>query len=187
MKFEILTWNDIVRMSLQLCKKIKKSNFNPTVIITILRGGLVPARILSDCLQINRFHVMGVSFYTDVASHKGEPVITQPLSVNLEGHIALLVDDVVDTGESIEVAKEHILSLGAKNVKVATLHKKPWAKFIPDFYLSESDSWIVYPWEYYETLNSLRRKLSEAKNSDEKKSIEAAINEIEKKLNEFIR
>lgn len=187
MKFEILTWNDIVRMSLHLCEKIKKSNFNPTVIITILRGGLVPARIISDCLHINRFYVMGVSFYTDVASHKGEPVITQPLSVNLEGHTALLVDDVVDTGESIEVAKEHILSLGAKQVRVATLHKKPWAKFIPDFYLSESDSWIVYPWEYYETLDSLYRKLSETKDNTTKEAIERAISEIKDKLNELTK
>ena len=186
MKFEILTWLDIVRMTLKLCEKIKNSDFKPTAIVTILRGGLVPARILSDCLKITRFYVMGVSFYSDVATHKGEPVITQPLSVNLEGNQVLLVDDVVDTGESILVAKEHIKSLGTKEVRIATLHKKPWSKFTPDYYLEESDAWIVYPWEYYETLDSLKKKLAEkATESNLKEILKETIDKIEDILKEL--
>lgn len=187
MKFKILSWSDIIRLTLNICHQIRTSNFKPTTIIAILRGGLVPARIISDCLDINRFYVLGVSFYTDIATHSGRPVITQPLNVNLEGTYALLVDDVVDTGESIVIAKEHIMNLGARDVKVVTLHKKPWAKFLPDYYIEETDSWIVYPWEYYETIQRLEKKISDPNISDEdRKTMVSAMDEIKKILNKYM-
>jgi hypoxanthine phosphoribosyltransferase len=51
----------------------------------------------------------------------------------------LVVDDICDTGETL---KNSVAGY------TATLHHKPTAEFIPDFYAKEvGPEWIVYPWE----------------------------------------
>lgn len=178
MKFIILDWEDIVRISLRLAKKISASNFRPFCIIGLTRGGLIPARILSDRLGINRLYTLGVSFYTDLAVHKKKPVITQDIDADLLGKEVLVVDDVADTGMSLILSKETLLRRGASEVRLATLHKKPWSKVIPDYYVEETDAWIVYPWEYRETLDLLKKRLTTDLETKEKKTIEEAINRI---------
>ncbi|MFQ6053044.1 MAG: phosphoribosyltransferase, partial [Candidatus Bathyarchaeia archaeon] len=82
-------------------------------------------------------------------------------NADVPGLRALVVDDVSDTGESLKVARRHVLSRGASEVRVATLHVKPWSRFRPDFYAEEVDAWIVYPWEPRETLLSMAERLEE--------------------------
>ena len=179
MRFEILLWDDIVRMTFRLAKKIRESGFMPDIIVALLRGGLVPARILSDCLGVNRIFVVGVTFYADVGRTHDKPVITQPLNINLGGSNVLIVDDVADTGETLLLVKEHVSALGADTIKTATLHKKPWSKIKPDFFVSETDSWIVYPWEYTEVVDSLRKKLQDENLSEaERKYIYCVLKKI---------
>jgi hypoxanthine phosphoribosyltransferase len=62
---------------------------------------------------------------------------------------------VADTGESLILAQRHLLDQGARALKVATIHYKPWSKFKPDFYFLETDDWIMYPWEIRETMDYL--------------------------------
>ena len=51
-----------------------------------------------------------------------------------QGRKALVVDDVSDSGASIIKAREHIREKGASEVRIATVHIKPWSRFIPDYY-----------------------------------------------------
>jgi hypoxanthine phosphoribosyltransferase len=44
---------------------------------------------------------------------------------------------------------------GARSLRIATIHLKPWSKIIPDYYVSTTDNWVVYPWEIRETLEHL--------------------------------
>jgi hypoxanthine phosphoribosyltransferase len=46
-------------------------------------------------------------------------------------------------------------------VKTATLHYKPWSIYRPDYFAEEVEDWIVYPWEYKETIINISKKLSE--------------------------
>jgi len=186
MRFEILLWDDIVRMTFRLAKKIRESDFMPDIIVALLRGGLVPARILSDCLRVNRIFVIGVTFYADVGKTHDKPVITQPLNINLSGLNVLIVDDVADTGETLLLVKEHVSALGANTVKTATLHMKPWSKIKPDFFVSETDSWIVYPWEYTEVVDSLKKKLqNENLPETERKYISGVLGKIQEILRSY--
>ena len=59
----------------------------------------------------------------------------------------------------MRVARDHVLERGASEVKVATLHVKPWTSLQPDFSASEVESWIIYPWEIVEGLSSMTEKL----------------------------
>ncbi|MBS7658814.1 MAG: phosphoribosyltransferase [Candidatus Bathyarchaeia archaeon] len=168
MEFLIPDWNDIYEMCIKLADKIKKSGFFPDLIIGVARGGWIPARILSDLLENSNVASVRVEFYVDIAKTSHSPKITQGVSVSLTGRKILVVDDVADTGKSLKAVIDYLYNLGAKEVKTATLHYKPKSIIKPDFYIEETDAWIVYPHERFEFIKSIVKKLkSEGKTLNE--------------------
>jgi len=107
-EFEVPTWNQIYRMLLDLVEKIRKNGFEPDIIVGVSRGGWPPARVLSDLLDNPNLANVKAEFYLGVAETKGEPVITQPVSMIVNGKKVLIVDEVADTGKSLKLVKEHI-------------------------------------------------------------------------------
>jgi len=150
LSFEVPDWNEIYDGCIELADQIKKSRFNPEIIVGVARGGWIPARILSDLLGNTYVASMKVEFYKDVAETAKKPVISQQVSTAVEGKRVLVVDDVADTGESLTTVRRNLLGRGASQVKIATLHYKPQSILRPDFYVRETSAWIVYPHERYE-------------------------------------
>ncbi|MDD5337441.1 MAG: phosphoribosyltransferase [Candidatus ainarchaeum sp.] len=148
MEFIKPTWADVDRMCLELAAKIR--GFRPDWIVGISRGGLVPARLLSDILGNRDVTIIKIEFYKTIGQTSGFPNITQPLQVDVKGKRVLLVDDVADTGRSLAVAKEHVKRAGASEVRIAALHCKPGSIVKPDYYMGQTSAWIIYPWEVHE-------------------------------------
>jgi Hypoxanthine-guanine phosphoribosyltransferase len=74
------------------------------------------------------------------------------LYVDVRGKSVLVVDDTVDTGETLLLVSEHLIkNRGASSVQIASLFVKLWAKVKPNFYVKEVDYWIVFPWELRES------------------------------------
>jgi len=160
-EFEVPTWNQIYEMLLNLAEKIRKNGFKPDIIVGVSRGGWPPARVLSDLLGNPNLANVKAEFYLGVAETKGEPVITQPVSMTVAGKKVLIVDEVADTGKSLKLVKEHIIGEGAAEVKVATVYYKPWSIVKPDYYEKETSRWIVFPWEIKETIRKIVKKCRE--------------------------
>ncbi|MCJ7762625.1 phosphoribosyltransferase [Candidatus Bathyarchaeota archaeon] len=156
-EFEVPTWRRIYLMLLGQAEKIRESSFKPDVIIAILRGGWLPARVLSDLLETGLGSV-GVEFYLGVAETRKAPVLTQSASVAVTGKKVLVVDDVADSGESLKLVKAHILQQGAKEIRIATMYYKPWSVVKPDYYALETRRWVVFPWEIKETVRKIVEK-----------------------------
>jgi hypoxanthine phosphoribosyltransferase len=173
-KFEVPTWNQICDMLLSQAEKIRQSGFKPDVIVGIMRGGWVPARVLLDLLGIPDLVTVRVEFYLGVAETKNEPVLTQGVSAVVTGKKALIVDDVADTGKSLQLAREHVLQQGATEVRIATLYRKPWSVIKPDYYETETSCWVVFPWETKETIRKIVEK------HGDKNSIEMETAKLEK-------
>lgn len=152
MKLLYLNWKNIENMCQQLAKKIGK--YNPHVLIGISRGGLVPVRILSDILENANVGIMRVELYREIGRAAAAPKITQAITADVKGKRVLLVDDVSDSGKSLAAAKKYLKDLGAEEIKIATLHYKPKSLIKPDWFVKETDSWIVYPWE----INEVKRE-----------------------------
>ncbi len=161
MRVHSLSWAETEGLCEGLASRISSSGFVPDMIVGISRGGLVPSRLLSDILGVRELFTVRVSFYTGVGKTATSPRIVQPLVERLEGRSVLLVDDVSDTGGSLKVAKEYLLGMGAREVRAATLHFKPHSKFRPDFFVGETEAWLVYPWERHESAKELGKKVSE--------------------------
>ena len=154
-KFEVPTWNRIYTMLLNQAEKIRQSGFKPNVIVGVTRGGWIPARVLSDFLEVPDLVTIRVEFYLGVAETRNEPVLTQGVSASVKGKKVLIVDDVADTGKSLQLAREHVLRQGAAEVRIATVYRKPWSVITPDYYEAETSCWVVFPWETKETIRKI--------------------------------
>ncbi len=142
-----LTWEEIEALCWKLSESVKKSGYEPEVLIAIARGGWIPARMLSDMLNIRKVASIGLAFYISPGVTEVKPKLTPNLNISIKGMKVLLIDDVADSGESLILAKQKVLELHPGELKVATLHKKPRSKFTPDFFATETSDWLIYPWE----------------------------------------
>ncbi len=165
MKFKCVQydWDDIYNLCKELAKKIRESNFKPDAIVAVARGGWVPARILADFLFVKELYSVKAEHWGIVATETGNARITQPLLADLTGKRVLVVDDVADTGETVELVAKHVMERNAKEVRTAVLDFKHTSRFEPDYYAKEMESWrwIVYPWSLYEDLRDLVNRICE--------------------------
>jgi hypothetical protein len=157
MEILAITWDEIQTSLLQLADKITESGYKPEMIVGIARGGWVVARILSDLLNVSDLASIKIEFYRNIDEHERTPQITQPISESPKGKSVLIADDVADTGESLLLARSHVLAQGARETRIATVHLKPWSKVVPEYYVNRTENWLMYPWEVRETLEHLIR------------------------------
>ncbi|MCD6457635.1 MAG: phosphoribosyltransferase [Thermoproteales archaeon] len=157
-KFQVLSWDEFYWDIFDLGKKIKKS-YQADILIAVARGGWVVGRIISDLLEIDRVASIGVKFYKGINSRNERPVITQPLSIDVKNQKVLIVDDIADTGETVKIVREYVLKGEPKDVKIAVVYLKPWCQVKVDFFIKETDKWVVFPYERMETINYLLKKM----------------------------
>ena len=155
MDYLILSWSDVYNLTLQLSEKSVNPALGPDVIVGIARGGWTPPRILSDVLYASTLQNIRIEYYSDVGAKGKEPRITQPLSGSMEKKTMLLVDEVADSGDTLHHAIEHVKNLGVAAVRSAALHYKPTSIVKPDYFMVETTSWTVYPWETRESIIAL--------------------------------
>jgi len=154
-KCYIVSWDKAYRLGRKIARKIRASGFVPDIVIGIARGGLVPARILCDLLNQKDL----ISIQTEhwgIASLHGTARIKFPLpeQIDISGKKILIVDDVVDTGDSYHVILDHINMRSPAEVKTAVLQYKTCSTFVPDYWGEKHDAWkwIIYPWALNEDM-----------------------------------
>jgi len=155
--YEVPTWSQIYDMLLCQAQKILVQDYKADIVIGVSRGGLVPARILTDLLETPELATIQISFYQNIAQPTLEPTLKQTLSVPIEGEKVLLVDDIADTGGSLKLAQAHLHQQGALETKTATLYLKPQSIWIPDFFEKQTSAWVVFPWDTKETLRKINQ------------------------------
>jgi hypothetical protein len=148
-------------MLLDLADRIRKDGFKPDIIVGVSRGGWPPARVLSDLLGNPNLANVRAEFYVGVAERKCEPVLTQPISVDVARKRVLIVDEVADTGKTLKLVKEHIIEQGAVEARTATAYCKPRNIVKPDYCSKETGDWIIFPWEVKETIRQITMECRE--------------------------
>lgn len=143
-----LTWNQIEDLAIRLADRLP-SGYDVMLVIT--RGGMVPACIVSERLNLRNILVAAVLFYTEQERTLDKPIFLQfPSDPLLNGKRVLIVDDVWDSGRTIMAVRERVSQAGGLP-ETAVLHYKPrhtaFGDARPDFYVDETDAWIVYPWD----------------------------------------
>ncbi|MEM4717365.1 MAG: phosphoribosyltransferase [Desulfurococcaceae archaeon] len=163
---KLVTWEEIVDWSYNLADIIRKNGFKPDIIVAVSRGGFTPARLLCDFLGVENLLSVQSQHWTEAAKAEEKAILKYPYIIDASGLKILVVDDIVDTGETLKLAKEYIeKNWNPLKVKTAALQWiSPVAKFKPDFYYIEVTEWIwfQYPWTRLEdTYQFIKRILSE--------------------------
>jgi hypoxanthine phosphoribosyltransferase len=153
--YEVPTWSQIYDYLLALAQKIRLSSFRPDVVVAISRGGLIPARIMVDLLEARQLATIQIEFYIGLGETKEQPTLKQELALPVDGKRVLLVDDIADSGRSLQYAVNYLCGQGACEVKIATIYYKSCSIVEPDFYEKKTGCWVVFPWEAKETLRKV--------------------------------
>ena len=131
-----------------LALRFKITNKNFTHVIGISRGGLLPAKVISYALDA-KLLVLGLNSYDD-SGQTDKMDIVQDIDFNKlpEDSRLLIVDDKIDTGNTIDYIKERIGNK-FKLVRYVTLFAEKSAKDKVDHYgvLVPDETWIDFPWE----------------------------------------
>ena len=109
-------------------------------IVTITRGGLVPASIIARELEIRLVDTVCVSSYD--GRDQGSSSILK--SVDIDSEDWLLVDDLVDTGQTARLVREMM-----PKAHFATVYAKPEGRPLVDTFITEvsQDTWSLFPWD----------------------------------------
>ncbi len=159
--FQALKYEDLKRHARNMAQQIQRDYGKPASIVYIERGGMVIGRLLSDFLSTKEIYPLKASYYSD----DGLPLSKVSIGTfehsfaDDEGYI-LLVDDIADTGKTIEAAVDVIKRNTNKRIVIATVVYKPQSSIKPDVfaYSVENDTWIVFDYEENETLSRFIRK-----------------------------
>jgi hypothetical protein len=160
-EYEAPAWSQIYDMLLHQAHQIQADGYKPDIIISVARGGVVPARILSDLLETKTLVFIQVEYYESISQKKQKPKLKQSLTIQLTDKNALLVDDISDSGTSLQLAKKHLKQHCVEETKIATLYTKTASITKPDYYEKETDKWIVFPWDAKETVRKIIQKNKE--------------------------
>ena len=113
-------------------------------VIAITRGGMAPAMIVARELDIRMVDTISVKSYNHQAQSEPRVIKFPDMDVMGDGAGVLIVDDLVDTGRTLEVVRKHL-----PKAHVATVYAKPMGKPLVDSYVTEvsQDTWIFFPWD----------------------------------------
>jgi len=157
MPCQLVSWHAFYQLSCELAEKIRESGYKIDTLVAIGRGGYMPARILSDLLGIMNLITFKIEHYR--GAHKSSrAIITYPLLDNTTVNRVLLVDDVSDSGDTFDIAVEHVRQVTQyKEIRSAVIHYKTVSKNKPDYYseIVKQWRWIIYPWAVTEDLSTL--------------------------------
>lgn len=162
MRCELISWSEVQRLCLRLATLIRDSNYQPDIVVAIARGGYVPARLLCDYLDIMALTSIKIEHYLAGSAKQEQAVIRHPLCTPIENQRVLLVDDVNDSGDTLDVAIQHLLSFQPSEVRIAVMHHKTITHFKVD-YLAKTIikwRWLIYPWAMVEDISDFLQRLT---------------------------
>ncbi len=142
----LLSWEELHRDAKALARRL--IDFGPWKgMVAVTRGGLAPAAIVARALDIRLIETVCVIGYEpdDYNPRRASEitVIKPPTHVG-DGDRWLVVDDLVDTGRTVEVLRKSM-----PRAHFAAIYAKPLGRPLVDTYVTEvgQDIWIYFPWE----------------------------------------
>jgi xanthine phosphoribosyltransferase len=117
-------------------------------LVCVTRGGLVPAAIVARELGIRLIETVCVASYDHVS--QGELKVLKTVAAGVvalgggRGKGVLVVDDLVDTGQTAKMVREIL-----PEAHFAAVYAKPTGRPLVDTFVTEvsQDTWIFFPWD----------------------------------------
>ena len=136
-----VSWEELHRNSKALAwRLVDKGPF--AGIIAVTRGGMVPAAIVARELEIRFIETACLISYHD--KRQGDLEVLKEATMSGDGENWLIIDDLVDTGETGKMLKKML-----PKAHFATVYAKPLGRPVVDTFITEvsQDTWIFFPWD----------------------------------------
>lgn len=148
-----LSWIDIEDACKNINNQILQAGIKIDVLVSIQRGGCIPGVILSHLLCVPEYYSIGIRTTTSEAIRS--PRLKQPIVVKsselkgIQDKHVLLIDDVTNTGKTLQIAKEEILEYHPASCNSAVLiwDGNNSLHCEASFYAKRTPNWVVFPWE----------------------------------------
>lgn len=147
--------------SFRLGAQILNSGFEPTFIVALWRGGVPMGIAVQEFLKYHGVETDHISIRTEYYSNSDLDSTSKEVAVYGINYLInscthddrlLFVDDVFDTGNTMQAVIERVAKLARRNtpgdIRIAVPYYKPsrnQTSIVPDYYLFETDQWLKYP------------------------------------------
>lgn len=113
-------------------------------IVAITRGGMAPAMIIARELDVRTVDTISIKSYDHQQQSNAQVLKSPDTKMMGDGTGILIIDDLVDTGKTLEVVKKLY-----PNAHIATVYAKPKGRPMVDTFITEvsQDTWIFFPWD----------------------------------------
>lgn len=153
--------DELLRDSYDLAVQVVRSGFEPTFLVGIWRGGAPIGISVQEVLEYNGIESDHISIRT--SSYSGVDQQAPSVRVHAIDYLVsrltyddrlLLIDDVFDSGRSVEAVIDELTRRCKRNlpaqIRIATVYFKPTrnrSSIVPDYYVRSTDQWLVFPHE----------------------------------------
>lgn len=146
-----ISWDKIVadsRLLAAMCLAKRPQSLKWSAIVAVTRGGLIPAALLAEKMGIRIVDTVCIQSYNTLDQRLAEAIILKDINGGWDTRLGfddfLVVDDLVDSGETADTIKTHL-----PGAHFACLYAKPVGERFADTYVEVFDQsqWIVFPWE----------------------------------------
>lgn len=157
---KIITLQDAYEACYQLADTIMRSPYSFEMVIAIARGGFPAGRFICDFLNIRSLSSLQITHYESGAVQKEKAEIICTIGTEVKGKRILLIDDVNDSGKTLQAAVNYIQSLQPALLKTAVLHEKQTTIFKADFSGVKviEWKWLMYQWAVTEDVLAFLKK-----------------------------
>ncbi len=160
MKKIFLKAEELLQDSFQLGMNIIDSKYDPTILVILWRGGAPIGIAIHELMKFYGFNikheVLKTSSYKNFEQSKNIHIDNLEYLTNkiVKTDKLLFIDDIFDTGRTYEAILSGLREECSDNYPQAIRLATPWFKptknkttLAPDYYLHETDEWIVFPHE----------------------------------------
>jgi hypoxanthine phosphoribosyltransferase len=155
----LVGWPEVEAWVEAIVHKMRQDAFRPEIVIGMSRGGIVPSRLLCDHLVIKNLFTVKTEHWGLTATPDGKARLSQALQADVRGKAVLIVDDITDTGQSLTVAREHVVALHPGTLRTSTLLHITHSLITPDYFAKKVEkdewTWFIFPWNVREDLRNI--------------------------------
>ena len=161
LRCELVSNETVYDLAWTVAGKVRTSGFAPDLVIAISRGGFTPARVLCDVLGIFNLTSIRVVHYRGPADMEPVATVKYPLCIPVAGQRLLVVDDVNDTGDTLQAARAHLEAFGPVEVRMAVLHEKTRSPVRAEYAggVIGDWRWLIYPWAVVEDVGDFLSRM----------------------------
>ncbi len=158
---KFISADELLRDSMELARRVVASGMRPTFLIALWRGGAPIGITVQEVLEYNGIHTDHIAIRT--SSYDGIDQRSKTVKVHAIDYLVsrltaedelLIVDDVFDSGHSLEAVIEELKRRCRRNlperIRIATVYYKPERRrteLTPDYFVHATEHWLVFPHE----------------------------------------